>query len=134
MTQSRNRRLYLTSGNIVGANASWPRTHILALTGEVQLHRLLRSLLAGELLALAPFELGVLTLLARDAGSVVPFGRILAEFGRADSAAARQALSSCVFRLRKRIERDPRRPDLLLTEARIGYRLAAESGDPLCPS
>ena len=187
----------------MGASASWPRTHILALTGEVQLHRLLRSLLepngrkvvaaavpresptlndqfdivivdletfdldvvsramraypeaqiiaisrayreadciaildmgadylprpfraldlsarvraaelrrfkakgyrrcyrrgsfvmdlfdrkvvlAGELLALAPFELGVLTFLARDAGSVVTFGRILAEFGRAD--------------------------------------------------
>lgn len=44
MTQSRG-RLNGTSGNIVGASASWPRTHILALTGEVQLHRLLRSLL-----------------------------------------------------------------------------------------
>jgi two-component system KDP operon response regulator KdpE len=253
MTQSRNRRLYGTSGNIVGASASWPRTRILALTGEVQLHRLLRSLLepngrkvdatavpregptlndpfdvvivdletfdldvvsramraypdaqiiaisrayrevdciaildmgadylprpfraldlsarvraaelrrfkakgyrrfyrrgpfvmdlfdwkvvlGGESLALAPSELGVLTLLARDAGSVVTFGRILAGLGRADSAAARQALRSCVFRLRHRIERDPRRPDLLLTEAGIGYRLAAESGDPLCLS
>jgi two-component system KDP operon response regulator KdpE len=249
MTQSRNRRLYGTSGNIVGASASWPRTRILALTGEVQLHRLLRSLLepngrkvvatavpregptlndpfdvvivdletfdldvvsramraypdaqiiaisrayreadciaildmgadylprpfraldlsarvraaelrrfkakghrrfyrrgpfvmdlfdwkvvlAGESLALAPSELGVLTLLARDAGSAVTFGRILAGLGRADSAAARRALRSCVFRLRHRIERDPRRPDLLLTEAGIGYRLAAESGDP----
>ena len=249
MTQSRGRRLDGTSGNIVGASASWPRTRILALTGEVQLHRLLRSLLepngcevvatavpregpasndpfdivivdletlhldvvsramraypdaqiiaicrayreadciavldmgadylprpfraldlsarvrvaelrrfkakgyqryyrrgsfvidlfdrkvvlAGESLALAPSELGVLTLLARDAGSVVTFGRILAGLGRADSAAARQALRSSVFRLRHRIERDPRRPDLLLTESRVGYRLAVESGDP----
>ena len=45
MTQSRGRRLYGTSGDIVGASASRPRTRILALTGEVQLHRLLRSLL-----------------------------------------------------------------------------------------
>ena len=43
MTQSRGRRLYGTSGDIVGASASRPRTCILALTGEVQLHRLLRS-------------------------------------------------------------------------------------------
>ena len=39
MKQSRNRRLYGTSGDIVGASASWPRTRILALTSEVQLHR-----------------------------------------------------------------------------------------------
>jgi two-component system, OmpR family, KDP operon response regulator KdpE len=82
-------------------------------------------------MALAPSELSVLTLLARDAGSVVTFGRILAGLERADSAAARQALRPCVFRLRHRIERDPRRPDLLLTEVGVGYRLAAESGLPL---
>jgi two-component system, OmpR family, KDP operon response regulator KdpE len=84
-----------------------------------------------SLMALAPSELSVLTLLARDAGSVVTFGRILAGLERADSAAARQALRPCVFRLRHRIERDPRRPDLLLTEVGVGYRLAAESGLPL---
>lgn len=253
MTQPRGRRLDETSFNIVGASASWPRTRILALTGEVQLHRLLRLLLepngckvvatavphegpaandpfdivivdlatldldvvsramraypdaqiiaictayreadciavldmgadylprpfraldlsarvrvaelrrfkakghrryyrrgsfvidlfdrkvvlAGESVALAPSELGVLTLLARDAGSVVTFGRILAGLGRADSAAARQALRSCVFRLRHRVERNPRQPDLLLTESRVGYRLAAELDDSDAPA
>ena len=30
-----------------------------------------------------------------------------------------------------RIERDPRRPNLVLTEVGVGYQLAAESDDPL---
>jgi two-component system KDP operon response regulator KdpE len=53
--------------------------------------------------------------------------RILAELGRTDSASGRQALRSSIFRLRRRIERDPRRPNLLLTEPGVGYRLADES-------
>ena len=53
--------------------------------------------------------------------------RILAELGRADSASGRQALRSSILRLRRRIERDPRRPNLLLTEPGVGYRLADES-------
>ena len=36
-----------------------------------------------------------------------------------------------VFRLRRRIERDPKHPVLLLTEVGIGYRLAPESVDHL---
>jgi two-component system KDP operon response regulator KdpE len=78
-------------------------------------------------IALAPSELGVLTILASSAGRVATFGRILARLGRADSPSGRRALRASVFRLQRRIERDPRRPDLLLTEAGIGYRLAAET-------
>jgi two-component system KDP operon response regulator KdpE len=89
---------------------------------------------AGEPLALSPTELEILTLLARNAGSVVTFSQILAGLGRADSPAAREALRSFILRLRRRIERDPRRPDLVLTEVGVGYRLAAESGDPLYPA
>ena len=87
--------------------------------------------MAGEPLALASSELEILTLLARNAVSVVTFGQILAALGRADSPAARQALRLVILRLRRRIERDPRRPDLLLTEVGVGYRLAAATGDPL---
>ncbi len=86
---------------------------------------------AGEPLALSPTELEILTLLARNAGSVMTFSQILAGLGRADSPAAREALRTFILRLRRRIERDPRRPDLLLTEVRVGYRLAAATGDPL---
>ena len=250
MTQSIGRRLGGTSGSFKGASGSSPRTRILALTGEVELHRLLRSILepnccqviagavprddsatndpfdvvivdleslhldvisrvvraypdaqilaicgayreadciavldmgadflprpfraldllarvrvaelrrfkakgqrryyrrgsfvidlfdrevirAGEPLALSPTELEILTLLARSAGSVMTFSQILAGLGRADSRAAREALRTFILRLRRRIERDPQRPDLVLTEVGVGYRLAAATGDPL---
>ena len=253
MTQSRGRRLGGISGSIKGASGSWPRTRILALTGEVELHRLFRSLLepngcqvvasvvpredsatndpfdivivdleilhldiisrvvraypdaqiiaicsayreadciavldmgadylprpfraldlaarvrvaelrrfrakgqrryyrrgsfvidlfdrevmrAGEPLALSPTEMEILTLLARNAGSVVTFDQILAGLGRADSPAARETLRPLILRLRRRIERDRQRPDLVLTEVGVGYRLAAESGDSLYPA
>ena len=73
----------------------------------------------------------ILTLLARNAASVGTFGQILAGLGRADSPAARQALRNSIDRLRRKIECDPRRPDLLLTEVGVGYQLAGEPGDPL---
>ena len=87
--------------------------------------------MGGRPIALAPSELGVLTILASSAGHVATFGRILAQLGRPDSTSGRRALRAFVFLLRRRIERDPRRPDLLLTEAGVGYRLAAESKDEL---
>jgi two-component system KDP operon response regulator KdpE len=83
----------------------------------------------GERIALAPSEMSILILLASRAGHVATFCRILAALGRADSATGRRALRWSIFRLRRRVERDPRRPDLLLTEAGVGYRLAAETED-----
>jgi two-component system KDP operon response regulator KdpE len=87
--------------------------------------------LDGESISLAPFELSVLTVLASRPGRVTAFGDILAGVGRPGSASGRQALCMSVFRLRRRIERDPKHPVLLLTEAGIGYRLAPESVDHL---
>jgi two-component system KDP operon response regulator KdpE len=83
--------------------------------------------LGNERISLARTHLRILSLLASRASHVATFDRILAELGRADSASGRRALRSCIFRLRRRIERDPRRPGLLLTEPGVGYRLADES-------
>jgi two-component system KDP operon response regulator KdpE len=90
-----------------------------------------RVAVGSERIALAPSEMSVLTLLASRAGYVATFGRILAGLGRADSASGRRTLRASVFRLRRKIERDPRRPDVLLTEAGVGYRLASEAEDEL---
>jgi two-component system KDP operon response regulator KdpE len=87
----------------------------------------LRVALDGEPIALKPSALALLMLLASRPGHLATFGDILAAFGRPDSASARRALCSAVFRLRRRIERNPTRPDVLMTEAGVGYRLAPES-------
>jgi len=87
--------------------------------------------LDGESIALAPSELSVLTILASRPGCVTTFGDILAGMGRAGSASGRQALRTSVFLLRRKIERDPKHPVILLTEAGVGYRLAPESVDHL---
>jgi two-component system KDP operon response regulator KdpE len=83
--------------------------------------------LDGEPIALAPFPRGLLMLLVGRPGHLATFADVLSLLGRPDTASARHALCSAVFRLRRRIERDPPRPDLLLTEAGVGYRLAPET-------
>jgi two-component system KDP operon response regulator KdpE len=83
--------------------------------------------LDGAPIALAPSALGVLIHLASRPGRMATFADILSGLGRPDSARARRALGLSIFRLRRRIERDPKRPDILLTEAGVGYRLSPES-------
>ena len=85
--------------------------------------------LDGGPIALAPSELSILMVLAGRPGRVAAFDDILADMGRAGSASGRQAVRMSVLGLRRRIERDPKHPVLLLTEFGIGYRLAPESVD-----
>jgi two-component system KDP operon response regulator KdpE len=89
--------------------------------------------LDGELIALAFFPLALLMLLAGRPGHLATFGDILALLGRTETECARRVLCNSVFRLRRKIERDPRRPELLLTEAGVGYRLAPETGTQSSP-
>jgi len=64
-------------------------------------------------------------LLASQAGTVVTYDRLFSELGLVDSWKSRQALRSCVFGLRRKIERGSARPEILMAEAGVGYRLAA---------
>jgi two-component system, OmpR family, KDP operon response regulator KdpE len=78
----------------------------------------------GQPVALSPSEMKVLMLLASRPGIPVAYDRILAAVGASISSSGRQALRNLVLRLRRRIERDPRCPEFVLTEPRFGYRLA----------
>jgi two-component system, OmpR family, KDP operon response regulator KdpE len=80
--------------------------------------------------ALSPSELAILSLLASQPGVVVEYKWILAELGLDSSERSRGALRSHVLRLRRKIERDPLYPEILLAEAGVGYRLAVSSDEP----
>jgi two-component system, OmpR family, KDP operon response regulator KdpE len=79
----------------------------------------------GQPVILTPSELAVLLLLAGQPGLVAEHERLLAALGLDGSQNSRRALRSCVFRLRRKIERDSFHPEILLAEAGVGYRLAA---------
>jgi two-component system KDP operon response regulator KdpE len=78
----------------------------------------------GRSIDLSPSETKVLMLLTSRPGRPVAYDRILAAISASVSASGRQALRNLVLRLRRRIERDPRCPELVLTEPGFGYRLA----------
>src|SRR5208283_4162792 len=78
----------------------------------------------GEVVGLAPSELALFAHLAGRAGVVVAYERLLEEAGLAGSPRGRPALRSCVLRIRRKIEREPLRPEILLAEIGVGYRLA----------
>jgi DNA-binding response OmpR family regulator len=61
---------------------------------------------------------------------VADYNRLLAELGLGGSERTRQALRSCVFRLRRKIERDSLHREILLAEAGVGYRVTAPTEEP----
>jgi DNA-binding response OmpR family regulator len=87
-----------------------------------------RVLRDGRLVAVTPSELRLLTILARATGRVATMAEIVAGLGRDDSLRARQSVHGLVYGLRRKIERDAVRPEILLNEARVGYRLASMTG------
>lgn len=70
-------------------------------------------------------EWALLALFLRHAGRVLTHRQILREVWGPKAEEHRQYLRVYVTHLRKKIERDPARPELLRTESGIGYRFAA---------
>jgi two-component system KDP operon response regulator KdpE len=83
----------------------------------------------GSVVALPASEIALLAHLAGRAGIVVAYWRLLEEAGLAGSRRGRPALRSCVMRLRRKIEREPLRPEILLAETGVGYRLAPSTAE-----
>ncbi len=72
---------------------------------------------------LTPLEYRVLECLARQDGMIVTSRQLLREAWGPDRVGDSGALRVCVKGLRDKLEPDPRRPQFLVTEAGIGYRL-----------
>lgn len=78
---------------------------------------------AGEEVHLTPTEYKLLVLLAQHAGKVLTHRQILKEVWGPAYASQTHYVRVQMAELRKKIEADPSRPKLLITEPGIGYRL-----------
>jgi two-component system KDP operon response regulator KdpE len=78
---------------------------------------------------LTPLEYRVLECLARQDGMIVTSRQLLREVWGPDRVGDSGALRVCIKGLRDKLEPDPRRPQFLVTEAGIGYRLRTSDPD-----
>lgn len=76
----------------------------------------------GEILKLTSTEFSLLALLAKNSGRVMTHQTILKEIWGFGYVGQTQYLRVFIAQLRKKIEDDPARPKLLITESGIGYR------------
>jgi two-component system KDP operon response regulator KdpE len=79
--------------------------------------------LGNEAVHLTPIEYRLLTLLARNAGRVLTQRQILEQVWGRNHAAQSHYVRVFMAQLRRKIEKDPTRPRLLVTEQGVGYRL-----------
>jgi two-component system KDP operon response regulator KdpE len=80
----------------------------------------------GKEIHLTPNEYNLLTLLIRYAGKVVTQKQILKEIWGPYSDDQPQYLRLYIYQLRQKIEKNPNRPQYLVTEPGVGYRLKYE--------
>jgi len=83
-------------------------------------------LVAGAEVHLTPTEYKLLTLLVRHAGKVITQRHALREVWGPNYATQTHYLRVYMAQLRHKLERDPARPRLLLTEPGVGYRLKVD--------
>jgi two-component system KDP operon response regulator KdpE len=85
-----------------------------------------RVLRQGEVVHLPPKEWAILEQLAIHAGRVVTHGQILQKVWGRTGEPEQQALRVHMRQLRRKLEPDADRPQLLITEPGVGYRLLAD--------
>jgi two-component system KDP operon response regulator KdpE len=96
-------------------------------TGELTVDLANRQVrVVGEEVHLTPLEYRILATLARHVGKVLTHRQLLHEVWGVNYIAHTHYLRVYMAQLRHKIEHDPARPRLLITEAGVGYRLKAE--------
>jgi two-component system KDP operon response regulator KdpE len=98
--------------------------HLGDITIDLAAHRVHRG---DADIHLTPIEYQLLTTLARHRGKVLTHRQLLREVWGAAHVESPQYLRIYMRTLRRKIEADPARPTLLLTEIGVGYRLADEA-------
>jgi two-component system KDP operon response regulator KdpE len=96
--------------------------------GELKVDLTRREVFRGsEELRLTPIEYKLLVLLARNAGKVLTHQQILREVWGPAYASQTHYVRVHMAELRKKVEAEPSRPKLLVTEPGVGYRLRDRS-------
>lgn len=86
-----------------------------------------RVRVAGKEVRPSPREFRLLRALVQNLGAVITHKQIVAAVWGADEAIETQFVRVLVGNLRQKIELDPARPTLILTEPGVGYRMADEA-------
>jgi len=117
-------RLRVAERHLSGRNApDSARIDLGNIAIDLAAHRVQRD---GADIHLTPIEYQLLTTLARHRGKVLTHRQLLREVWGAAHVESPQYLRIYMRALRRKIEPDPTRPRLLLTEVGVGYRLADE--------
>lgn len=82
--------------------------------------------LAGEEVRLTPIEYKLLATLARKAGRVLTYQQLLKDVWGPRYLTHKQYLHVYMGHLRAKLEREPARPRLMVTEPGVGYRLKVD--------
>lgn len=94
-------------------------------SGDLRLDRSAREVFVrGERITLTPIEYKLLCALVAHAGKVVTHRQLLTEVWGEEYSEESQYLRVYIGYLRKKIESHPDSPKMLLSEPRVGYRLA----------
>lgn len=72
---------------------------------------------------LSPLEYNLLALFLRNAGKVLTYGYIIKELWGSGYGSDTQALRSLMAGLRRKIEKNPGKPQYIFTEIGVGYRM-----------
>lgn len=93
--------------------------------GEFRINFMNREVrVRNDLKHLTPKEFNLLGVLVRNAGRVVPRTELVTEAWGEEYGDAIDSLKLYIHYLRQKIERDPERPDYILTSRGVGYRFA----------
>ena len=78
----------------------------------------------GKLVELTKQEFDILYLLASRRGIVFSRAALIANVWGGDTYVTERTVDSVVSRLRRKVERDPDDPEMILTEWGVGYKFA----------
>jgi len=81
-----------------------------------------RIFLSGEEIHLTPLEYKLLVFLARNCGKVITHSQIGKNVWGYENMADVKTMRACMANLRRKIEKDPSKPEYIFTEIGVGYR------------